>query len=152
MLRVSFKKNQVLNGVYPSHPLRGVALASLIIGLKKYKNIDTSFGLISIIQEKIPRSLFPQTEKRELAASIVFASGTWLVIVGVRKYSLQALFSYHGWMYEARGKTSLKTKMWCALIKVLIGSNPKLYSYQGSLPTLPVPSVKDTMTRVREAF
>ena len=35
------------------------------------------------------------------------------------------------------------------LTKVLGGRRPLLYSYQGSLPKLPVPGLKDTMKRVR---
>jgi hypothetical protein len=30
----------------------------------------------------------------------------------------------------------------------MIGSHPRLYSYQSSLPYLPVPSIKNTITRV----
>lgn len=38
-----------------------------------------------------------------------------------------------------------------AMVKVLSGRNPMLYSFQTSLPKLPVPSVQDTIQRVREA-
>ena len=47
--------NQVLNGVYPSHPLRGLALVAFVVALKKYKNIDVSFGIADIIKDKIPK-------------------------------------------------------------------------------------------------
>lgn len=88
-------------------------------------------------------------DKAELTACAVFAGTTWFTIVTMRRYSLQALFSYHGWMYDERGKMSFKTKVWSVFMKCLIGSNPHLYSYQSSLPYLPVPAVKDTMKRVR---
>lgn len=59
---------------------------------------------------------------------------------------------YKGWMYESRAKgahISLHTKLWLVLVKLFSGWNtPRLYSYQGSLPRLPLPSVHDTMTRV----
>ena len=59
---------------------------------------------------------------------------------------------YKGWMYEQRGKgrvISRSTKIWFFLIKMFSGgSRPLLYSYQGSLPRLPLPSLKKTMTRV----
>lgn len=54
-------------------------------------------------------------------------------------------------MYESRGgnKVSLTTKLWGIGIKLLSSkSKPLLYSYQGSLPKLPLPAVKDTMKRV----
>jgi carnitine O-palmitoyltransferase 1 len=60
---------------------------------------------------------------------------------------------YKGWMYEQRGKgrvISSHTKIWFLFVKILSGgSKPLLYSYQGSLPRLPLPSLKDTMNRVR---
>lgn len=59
---------------------------------------------------------------------------------------------YKGWMYEARGKgrkVSFQTKLWLFLVKLLSGWNtPKLYSFQGSLPRLPLPALHDTMARV----
>jgi len=37
-------------------------------------------------------------------------------------------------------------------LKVFIGRKPLLYSYQGSLPSLPVPALKDTMKRVHLSY
>ncbi|KAI4470728.1 carnitine o-acyltransferase [Holotrichia oblita] len=58
---------------------------------------------------------------------------------------------YKGWLYEARGKgarISVKTKVWLLLVRILSGWNkPRLYSFQGSLPKLPLPSLHSTMTR-----
>lgn len=55
-------------------------------------------------------------------------------------------------MYESRApgsKVSLPTLLWTGAVKVLSSWNtpPGLYSFQGSLPRLPVPSIHDTMTR-----
>lgn len=65
--------------------------------------------------------------------------------------SITILFVYEGWMYESRGgKTvSLPTKLWVLGVKLLSSkSKPLLYSYQGSLPKLPLPPVNGTMKRV----
>ncbi|KAA0196271.1 hypothetical protein HAZT_HAZT000819 [Hyalella azteca] len=66
------------------------------------------------------------------------------------QYQLPTLFET-GWMYEERGrgaKMSLTSKVWLMTVKLLSQfSSPMLYSFQGSLPSLPVPSVEDTMTR-----
>jgi len=54
-------------------------------------------------------------------------------------------------MYESRGghKVSLQTKLWGLGVKLLSSkSKPLLYSYQGSLPKLPLPPVNQTMKRV----
>lgn len=36
-----------------------------------------------------------------------------------------------------------------ALVRIFSGRKPRLYSYQASLPNLPVPAVKDTVKKVR---
>ena len=51
-------------------------------------------------------------DKADLAACTVLAFGTWFSYVSVRKFLLQELYSYHGWMYEARKNISIKTKIW----------------------------------------
>lgn len=54
-------------------------------------------------------------------------------------------------MYESREKgssISLPTKLWAVATKLFSSWNPPgLYSFQGSLPNLPLPSVHDTMHR-----
>ena len=78
----------------------------------------------------------------------------WLSVIYALRYTLKLLLYYKGWMYEARGKgtsMSRQTKAWLFVVKMLSGWNkPKLYSFQGSLPKLSLPSVHDTMTRVSD--
>lgn len=67
------------------------------------------------------------------------------------RYTLKLLLMYKGWMYESREKgrgVSTATKLWAAVTRVLSSWNtPGLYSFQGSLPRLPLPAVHDTMER-----
>lgn len=42
---------------------------------------------------------------------------------------------------------SFSTKVWVFLIKALTYKKPQLYSYQASLPRLPLPSLNQTLTR-----
>lgn len=71
------------------------------------------------------------------------------------RYTLKLLLMYKGWMYESREKgqsISTQTKLWGGITRVLSSWNkPGLYSFQGSLPRLPLPSVHETMERVRVA-
>ena len=46
-------RNQVLNGVYPAHPLRGLLLVGVVTGLRKYKMADLTFGVAGFIQDKL---------------------------------------------------------------------------------------------------
>lgn len=75
----------------------------------------------------------------------------WLSICMAMRYTLKLLLMYKGWMYESREKgrsVSTATKLWAAVTKVLSSWNtPGLYSFQGSLPRLPLPAVHDTMER-----
>jgi carnitine O-palmitoyltransferase 1 len=97
-------------------------------------------------------SLFRSTLPWELIACTVLGMVVWLAIIYSIRYTLKVLLMYKGWMYEQRGKgrvISTRTKIWFFLIKMFSGgSKPLLYSYQGSLPRLSLPSLKDTMTRV----
>lgn len=77
----------------------------------------------------------------------------WLMVIFSLRYTLKLLFMYKGWIYESRGpgtRISIATRLWLAIVKVLSGWNPpRLYSFQGSLPRLPLPKVEDTMKRVK---
>jgi carnitine O-palmitoyltransferase 1 len=98
-------------------------------------------------------ALFRSTLLWELVACLLLGMIVWLAIIYTIRYSLKLLLMYKGWMYEQRGKgrvISNYTKIWFLFVKILSGgSKPLLYSYQGSLPRLPLPSLKDTMNRVR---
>lgn len=43
---------------------------------------------------------------------ILVSSLVWLAGIFAIRYTLKALLSYHGWMYETRSKMSLLTKLW----------------------------------------
>lgn len=69
---------------------------------------------------------------------------------------LEILFSQFIYIFAQLYATVLKTLVsvsgifLCqALVRIFSGRKPRLYSYQGSLPNLPVPAVKDTVKRVR---
>ncbi len=76
----------------------------------------------------------------------------FLYIRFLRMCQFHKIGFFTGWMFEQRttsGKPSLSTRMWAIGVKVLSGTTkPLLYSYQGSLPRLPLPRVHDTMQRV----
>lgn len=88
----------------------------------------------------------------QMVACSVTGLCVWLCIGSTMRYTLKLLLMYKGWMYESREKgksISTTTKLWGALTRVLSSWNkPGLYSFQGSLPRLPLPSVHDTTERV----
>lgn len=86
-----------------------------------------------------------------LVACSITGLAFWLCICFTMRYTLKLLLIYKGWMYESREKgrsVSTKTRVWAAATKVLSSWNkPGLYSFQGSLPRLPLPSVHETLSR-----
>lgn len=77
--------------------------------------------------------------------------GIYLNLYLIVQHKYNSTFVCLGWMYESRGggSVSLSTKIWALSVKLLsTRSKPLLYSYQGSLPKLPLPPVNETMKRV----
>lgn len=145
-LRCRRTLNSLHNSLYPGHPLRGIACCGIVYGLYS-KGYDPSYHLIDWIDENIIRK-YTSIQNSKTVACIVFGAGTYLVLIQVRQYALKKLFSYHGWMYQEHGKpVGLVTQSWGAVLRMLIGRNPSLYSYQNVLPTLPLPTLDETLRR-----
>uniref|UniRef100_A0A8C4HD39 Carnitine O-palmitoyltransferase 1, muscle isoform n=1 Tax=Dicentrarchus labrax TaxID=13489 RepID=A0A8C4HD39_DICLA len=89
-------------------------------------------------------------QTRAVLSAILFATALWLFLIYLLRYTLKALLSYHGWIFESHGKMSTSTKVWLSLVKMFSGRRPLLYSFQASLPRLPVPNVDDTIQRVSD--
>nr|XP_034984544.1 carnitine O-palmitoyltransferase 1, muscle isoform-like [Zootoca vivipara] len=143
-------KNSILNGVYPGTPAGWLAIFATTLGSSLF-HVDVSMGLIFRIQRHLPRScnycLSPRS--KTLLSVVLFSTGAWISGILLCRQTLKLLLSYQGWMFEPHGKTSRSTKIWAGMVKVMSGCNPMLYSFQTSLPKLPVPCVKDTIERVR---
>lgn len=65
------------------------------------------------------------------------------------RYSLKLLLLYKGFLFEKVGqKVRLKTKIWAVFVNIFVKWNqPKIYSFQKSLPHLPLPPLNETMKR-----
>jgi len=136
--------NRFSTGVYPAKfsSLTGLTLIAMLSEF--IYGYDLTYGTSSYY-EKI---LFKQNSIIATVTSNLLACLTlWLIFVIVVRHTLKVLLCYQGWMYDQRGKVSLVTKLWSLGVKVFGGRNPQLYSYQASLPRLPVPSINDTVKR-----
>eukprot|EP01134_Creolimax_fragrantissima_P005540 CFRG5540T1 len=78
--------------------------------------------------------------------SAVTGTVIFIGLVFLRRWSLRGLLGYRGWMYET-SKPSWKTWLWGVGVKMLMGKNPLLYSFQRTIPRLPVPTIKGTVNR-----
>ncbi|XP_055378355.1 carnitine O-palmitoyltransferase 1, liver isoform isoform X2 [Condylostylus longicornis] len=144
--RVARARNGIRNGVYPAH-IQSLWLITAIAAGLHYSGRQVPFNLVNRILPYLPS----QSVTYQLLACFLSALIVWLSICYMMRYTLKLLLMYKGWMYESRApgsKISLVTKLWSVAVKILSSWNkPGLYSFQGSLPRLPLPSLHDTMSR-----
>ncbi|KAK9953029.1 hypothetical protein ABG768_017055 [Culter alburnus] len=148
--RVTRLKNSVITGVYPASPSSWLFVVIAILATM-YTRSDPSMGLIAKIQEHLPVSDSLSIQCRTVVSAVLFSTLLWFSLIFTMRLCLKQLLSYHGWMFEQHGKVSNTTKIWAAMVRIFSGRQPLLYSYQGSLPNLPVPAVKDTVDRFLES-
>lgn len=141
-------KNGILRGVYPGSPTSWLVVVMATVG-SNYCKVDISMGLVDCIQRCLPERYghfgTPQTEA--LLSMVIFSTGVWATGIFFFRQTLKLLLSYHGWMFEMHSKTSHATKIWAICVRLLSSRRPMLYSFQTSLPKLPVPSVPATIHR-----
>ncbi|XP_069764295.1 carnitine O-palmitoyltransferase 1, liver isoform-like isoform X1 [Narcine bancroftii] len=143
-------KNNFMTGVYPASPSSWLFVVLTVVGTM-YTRVDPSMGMIAKLREHLPLRRCMSHHGQNIVSALLFATGLWLALIFVMRQILKTLLSYHGWMFEEHGKQSTTTKIWFTLVKIFSGRKPMLYSFQTSLPRLPVPAVKDTLLRFLES-
>eukprot|EP00918_Siedleckia_nematoides_P012688 GHVU01027769.1.p1 GENE.GHVU01027769.1~~GHVU01027769.1.p1 ORF type:complete len:764 (+),score=90.89 GHVU01027769.1:170-2461(+) len=144
--RLARFKNGLHNGIYPGSPASWLFTTTVVLAIYM-ASWDPSMGFIKLFQDFTPGICNMADPGRAYFCCIMYSTVLWFTIILLMRYSLKALLTYHGWMYAPRGKMSLAMKGWLGLVKLLSVRRPLLYSFQGSLPKMPVPSLDDTMTR-----
>ncbi|CAL7941420.1 unnamed protein product [Xylocopa violacea] len=138
--------NNLRSGVYPAS-LESLWFTIAVVTAIHFAGYKVPYDLVG----KAAPYLSASSLLAHLAGSFVVGLLLWLIVIHVIRYTLKLLLMYKGWIYESREKgssTSKITKLWTTLVKLFFGwHKPMLYSFQGSLPRLPLPSVKDTMKR-----
>ncbi|XP_064446464.1 carnitine O-palmitoyltransferase 1, muscle isoform isoform X2 [Mirounga angustirostris] len=145
-------KNGILRGVYPGSPTSWLVVVMATVG-SSYCKMDISMGLVCYIQKCLPEGCGPYwtPQTRALLSMAIFSTGVWMMGIFFFRQTLKLLLSYHGWMFEMHGRTSHFTKVWAICVRLLSSRRPMLYSFQTSLPKLPVPSVPATIQRYLES-
>ncbi|XP_027450099.1 carnitine O-palmitoyltransferase 1, muscle isoform isoform X1 [Zalophus californianus] len=145
-------KNGILRGVYPGSPTSWLVVIMATVG-SSYCKVDISMGLVGYIQKCLPEGCGPYRtpQTRALLSMAIFSTGVWMMGIFFFRQTLKLLLSYHGWMFEMHGQTSHFTKVWAICVRLLSSRRPMLYSFQTSLPKLPVPSVPATIQRYLES-
>ncbi|XP_007502831.1 carnitine O-palmitoyltransferase 1, muscle isoform isoform X1 [Monodelphis domestica] len=145
-------KNGILRGVYPGSPTSWLVVVMTTMG-SSYCNVDLSMGMICCIRKYIPEGCcrYLTLQTRTLISVGIFSTGVWVTGIFLFRQTLKLLLSYHGWMFELHGQTSRTTKIWAICVRLLSNRRPMLYSFQTSLPKLPVPKVAATVHRYLES-
>ncbi|KAI3371512.1 hypothetical protein L3Q82_024094, partial [Scortum barcoo] len=144
-------KNGVMTGVYPGSPAGFMVVVVSYMSYNRYNRLDPSLGLIAKLGQHIPISRYMSTDSQKIVGGVLVGTGLWVTIIMIMRNVLKCLLSWHGWMNARHGSVSWSTRVWMLLVKVFSGRKPMLYSFQNSLPRLPVPSVKDTCRRYLES-
>ncbi|XP_048829423.1 carnitine O-palmitoyltransferase 1, liver isoform isoform X1 [Brienomyrus brachyistius] len=140
-------KNGIMTGVYPGSPSGFLVVVVGYMSSTKYARMDPTLGLIDKLGMHLPVSRYLSENSQRVVGGVLVGTGLWVTIIFIMRNALKCLLSWHGWMYARHGTVSWRTRIWMVLVKVFSGRNPMLYSFQNSLPRLPVPPVKDTMSR-----
>ncbi|KNC80303.1 hypothetical protein SARC_07338 [Sphaeroforma arctica JP610] len=70
-----------------------------------------------------------------------------MIFMYIHRLLLKVLLSYQGWMDAPKSKMTLA---WGAMLKIFYlggGRQPNTYSFNVAMPTMPIPSAKDTVAR-----
>ncbi|KAM9807974.1 carnitine O-palmitoyltransferase 1, liver isoform 1-T1 [Neosynchiropus ocellatus] len=144
-------KNGVMTGVYPGSPGGFMVVVVSYMSYNKYRGLDPSLGLMAKLGQHIPISKYMSTNSQMIVGGVLVGTGLWVTIIMIMRNVLKSLLSWHGWMHARHGSVSWSARLWMLLVKVFSGRKPMLYSFQNSLPRLPVPGVKDTCSRYLES-
>ncbi|XP_020629313.1 carnitine O-palmitoyltransferase 1, liver isoform-like isoform X2 [Orbicella faveolata] len=148
--RVKGAKKAILKRSFPATPATWILLVAAL-SAARYTEHETTLGVLGKLERGMPwrHSLDPKTVIA--VAVLLCATILWMLIGHIHQFTLRQLLRYRAFLYEPRGKLSLKTKCWLGLVKLLGGKNPTLYSYEKSLPYLPVPDLEATTGRYLES-
>ncbi|XP_050582117.1 carnitine O-palmitoyltransferase 1, liver isoform isoform X3 [Bombus affinis] len=138
--------NNLRSGVYPAS-LESLWFTIALVTAIHFAGYKVPYDLVG----KAAPYLSGSSILAHLAGSFIVGLFLWLIVIYIMRYTLKLLLMYKGWMYESREKrsnASKVTKLWSTLVKLFFGwHKPMLYSFQGSLPRLPLPLVENTMKR-----
>ncbi|XP_033823335.1 carnitine O-palmitoyltransferase 1, liver isoform isoform X1 [Periophthalmus magnuspinnatus] len=144
-------KNGVMTGVYPGSPGGFMVVVVSYMSYNRYYQLDPSRGIMTKLGEYLPLSRYMSSDSQKIVGGVLVGTGLWVSIIMVMRNVLKCLLSWHGWMSQRHGSVSYGTHLWMLLVKIFSGRKPMLYSFQNSLPRLPVPAVKDTCRRYLES-
>ena len=150
-------RNVILYGLWPASPITLLVVTTTLVLVALYAG-PTSWwrtGWIAQVLTYSNKPFWPQKFLQYVSLDIrigyLAALGSiWIVfiIMALERGVLRLVLSWHGWIYRNK-QHRLSTRIWQIATKVLTGfQNPRLtYSFQSSLPNLPVPRLESTVAK-----
>ncbi len=154
-------RNVILYGLWPASPitLLIVTITLVLIALSANPTSWWRTGWLARILTYSNELFWPKQFLKHISLDVrigyLAALGSiWIVfiIMALERGLLRFVLSWNGWIYRHK-KDHVSTRMWQFATKVLTGfKNPRLtYSFQSSLPTMPVPYLENTVTKFLES-
>ncbi|EYC08096.1 hypothetical protein Y032_0067g117 [Ancylostoma ceylanicum] len=110
----------------------------------------SAFVTIAKTLENLAEFVLSPSLLLHLACVVVTAAVFTAALVAVVRLAITLILYYHGWLYEEIGKPpSLATKLFMATMK-LLSARAHFFSFQGLLPWMMPPAVRDTVRQYLE--
>lgn len=144
--RILKVRTAIYRGIFPASPVSLAVIVALVVALWS-AGYDPTCGVLPRVRA-VSQWIGYGGYYLTLPFLAFYSLFIWTVLSYLQRFLLKALLHYKGFMFEPRGKPSLVTIIWFKLVHILTATvKPQLYSYQRSLPRLPVPRLEDTCKR-----
>lgn len=145
-------KNNISNSVFPLNPWTFLVfwfIATILMFNPIFPIRDPTWGVAAMVVKFFPFEKFWFAKFSQRVTELIVIYGlyyvVWLFHVQGVRWTLFVLLHYRRIMYERSG-LSMTTKIWAMVLKYSTWMRkPKLYSYEGILPYLPLPSLEHTI-------
>ncbi|KAK0410863.1 hypothetical protein QR680_005367 [Steinernema hermaphroditum] len=147
--RMARFKNDFVSGIFPANASSLVATV-VVVCVSALLGVDMTFGVVHFTTSYILWFLFGSGLFCQMVGTVTGGALFWFLAILLIRLTLKWFLSYKGWLYEdphAGKPISLTTRLWMTALHFISRSEPLLHSFQGSLPNLPLPALKDTLER-----
>lgn len=142
--KVKAAKHGILKWHFPATPLAWI-LFFLALAAARVGEHQPTLGVLARLEAALPGLIRASPYIAICIGVAILATLLWMLWGIALQLILRALLTYRGILFER--KLSLKSKIWAGVVKLFTSGHPTLYSFQQSLPRLPVPSLNDTLDK-----
>ena len=148
-------RNTIVNALFPARPWIMAGVVALVVGVVVTADRSSWWRsgflahMLWAIDSYVGFSFLPVAVRVGILAGEAAVVG-FILLMYLQRVLLRMLLSYKGWLYQPPRSVSYAVMAWVAVVRLLSGRHPLMYSFQGALPRLPVPPVRTTCQRYLE--